>query len=364
MPPLSIAMVNQHRQDVLGGSEIQCDIIASGLSQRGHRVEYVAVAGTPGHDYGTRYAVHPVERSAKAIAAAVVALKPDIVYWRFNKHCFAQAVRIIRGAGIPVVFSVSHLRDVSRFYFEPAAWRNGGIRQMRRALKESWQLFREHRGFAQVDALVTLNADFLGRVPVPLQVHIPNSMVSTTEPFNWPRPYCLWVANIKDRKQPEKFVDLARSLLDTGVDFLMVGRLQSKAYSNLLASGPASFHFLGEKRVEEVNGMLANSLFLVHTCLPEGFGNIFIQAWLQGKTAVSLAFDPGGLLESESLGFYSRGSMASFVAQARDLIERPELAAERGRRAQAYAENHFSPDKNVAQLETLILQVLCSTSPQ
>jgi glycosyltransferase involved in cell wall biosynthesis len=362
MPSLSIAIVNQHRQDMLGGSEIQCDIIASGLSQRGHQVHYLAVAGTPGRDYGTPYAVHPVERTAKAIAAEVLALKPDIVYWRFNKHCFARAVRIIRGAGIPIVFSVSHVRDVSRFYLEPHASRNG-IKGLRRAIKESLRLLWEHRGFAHIDALVSNNPDLLGKVAVARQMHIANSMTGACETFSWPRPYCLWVANIKDRKQPEKFVELATALQDAGVDFLMVGQVQSESYRSLLAAGPPNFHFLGAKSIEQVNGMLAASLFLVHTCHPEGFSNNFIQAWLQAKTVVSLAFDPGGLLESESLGFHSRGSMESFVAQTRHLIESPEIAAERGRHAQAYAKTRFSPDKNVAQLETLFLQILHSTSP-
>ncbi len=355
---LRVVIVNQHPADMLGGSEIQCDIIARGLVARGHQVDYLAVGGRSDRDYQVPYGVHPVARQADAIADRVLLLKPDILYWRFNKHCFARSVARIRRAGIPVVFSVSHVRDVTRFFFQPRAWGPPGFKSLRRAFKEGWRLYKEHGGFAHVDALVSNNPDNLGLAPVPLQLHIPNSMTTAAEPFSWPRPYCLWVANIKDRKQPEKFVELAARLQDTGVDFLMVGQLQSKSYGPLLAAGPANFHYLGEKHLEEVNGILASSLFLVHTCHPEGFSNNFIQAWLQGRTVVSLAFDPGGLLRDEKLGLYADGNMDLFVSQVQQLIETPEYAIGMGVAGKRYADAHFSPEVNVGCLEKLFFQVL------
>ena len=355
---MHIAIVNQHPADMLGGSEIQCDIIARGLAQRGHQIDYVAVAGKTDRDYRTSYSVHAAHRDADAIADLILSLSPQIVYWRFNKHCFAKAARRIHEAGIRIVFSVSHVRDVSRFYLQPGAWQLGGFKALRRALKESSRLYREHQGFTYVDALVSNNPDNLNRVAVSVQLHIPNSMITTMEEFHWPRPYCLWVANIKDRKQPEKFVELATRLQGSGIDFLMVGQLQSKTYGHLLSAGPENFHYLGEKRLEEVNGMLASSLFLVHTCHPEGFSNNFIQAWLQGRTVVSLAFDPGHLLETEGLGFYSAGNMETFIEQTRRLIENPALARQMGGHAQTYAIAHFSPETNVGRLENLLSNIL------
>lgn len=364
MNSLRIAIVNQHPTDMLGGSEIQCDIIARTLVEFGHQVDYIAVGGRSSDAYKVSYRVRPVARRAEAIAEQVIAARPDVLYWRFNKHCFARAVQRIKQAGIPIVFSVSHVRDVSRFYLQPDAWRSGGLRGLRRALKESWRLYREHRGFDHVDALVSNNPDNLRGTNIPLQAYIPNSMITTVQPFTWPRPYCLWVANIKDRKQPEKYLELAAALPDLGVDFLMVGQLQSKSYTSMLANGPANFHYLGEKRLEEVNGMLAGSLFLIHTCHPEGFSNNFIQAWLQGKTVISLAFDPGGLLVNEGLGLYADNDMGNFIAQSRQLIERPDIANSMGEHARIYANRHFSPTTNVRQLESLFNELLKETEHQ
>lgn len=239
-------------------------------------------------------------------------------------------------------------------YFQPVGWRRRRWKSFRRAIKESWNLYREHKGFAEVDALVSLNSDYLGRVPVPIQVHIPNSMISDTEPFNWPRPYCLWVANIKGRKQPEKYIELARRLANTGIDFLMVGQPQDKSYAPLLKSAPPNLHYLGGKRITEVNGMLKKSLFLAHTCHPEGFGNIFIQAWSQGKTVVSLAFDPDGLLVKKGLGFFAGGNMETFTKHAKRLLDDVELSQTMGQTARSYASVHFSPKNNLDRLEEVI----------
>lgn len=123
---MKIAIVNQHPTDMLGGSEIQCDIIARTLVEFGHEVDYIAVGGHDCDAYEVPYRVRPVARQAKAIAEQVIAAKPDVLYWRFNKHCFAKAAQRIKQAGIPIVFSVSHVRDVSRFYLQPGTWRSGG----------------------------------------------------------------------------------------------------------------------------------------------------------------------------------------------------------------------------------------------
>ncbi len=355
----SVVIVNQHVVDVMGGSEIQCDLIARGLIDRGYRVTHLAVGGSVGKAYNTPYAVTPVAREAARIADACRKLAPDVVYWRFNKHCFAGAVESIHRAGIPVVFSVSHLRDVSKWYLQPGFWHSFRLGAARRALKESYQLFREHRGFAFVSALVTNNPDYLGRAPVALQECIPNSMSTAAQPFDWPRPYCVWVANIKARKQPEKYVELARVLSDSGIDFLMVGRVQDSRYRALLLpqNTPANFRYLGEKPLEQVNGILANSLFLVHTCLPEGFSNNMIQAWLQARPVVSLAFDPAGLISSQGLGLYSAGETLRFVNQTRRLIEDAGLRSEIGERARAFAHGYFSPEKNIDRLAELLDRV-------
>lgn len=364
MSPKHIVVINQHASDMLGGSEIQCDIISRTLTAHGHRVTYLAVDGDKTKNYATSYAVDPVRRNADAISAAAIAARPDIVYWRFNKHCFHRSVKAIKQAGIPIVFSVSHIRDVQKFYVDPDLLAPPiSFSKLRRAAKECFRLAREHRGFAYIDAVASLNEALLEHVEQPQKKrYIPNSMPTDAVPFEWPRDYCVWVANLKDRKRPEKYIELAEKLGDLDIDFLMVGNIQSRKYEQIVANAPPNLHFLGGKSVSEVNGIIAQSRFLVHTCLPEGFGNNFIQAWLLGKTAISLSFDPGGLMEKEQLGICANDDMAAFVRSTRELIENPERTRQLGAACQRYAEQHFSAERNVRLLEELFADVLNNQS--
>ena len=355
---LKIAIVNRHPADVLGGSEMQCDNIATGLSAKGHSVAYIAPEAKAGKDYGRNYEVVPVDSRSSAIAEAVVRQKPDIVYWRFNKYFLYESAKAIAKANIPFVFAVSHINDIKRFsYYEnPRA----GLRQLVRAVKQGTVSSLNHRGYRFVDGLTSLNPDYLGLLPIREQRFIPNSVNVTAEAFSWPRPYVAWVANIKPTKQPEIYIRLAKALADRNVDFLMIGGIQSEGYRYVATENGRTphFHYLGAKTIEQVNGILAQSLVLAHTCKPEGFGNNFIQAWFQGKPTVSFQFDPAGCIAAHDLGGFSAGRFALFTQQVARLIDEPATREAVGRRAQAYAVANFSLERTVDSVENFMTDII------
>ena len=143
---------------------------------------------------------------------------------------------------------------------------------------------------------------------------IPNSAQKCRQvPFSWPRPYVAWVANLKPSKRPELCVELARHLLPHGVDLVMVGRLVDPAYCWLEdLSASENLHYIGPRSVEEVSGVLAGALALVHTCMPEGFPNVFIQSWQQATPTVSIEYDPGGIIKTHALGYVSEADEQRF----------------------------------------------------
>ena len=74
---MKVAIINQHPQDFLGGSEIQCDIIVRKLQEFGHHVVYLACKGN--REYDCPYPVKPVKLSSDSIARAAINENPDIV---------------------------------------------------------------------------------------------------------------------------------------------------------------------------------------------------------------------------------------------------------------------------------------------
>jgi glycosyltransferase involved in cell wall biosynthesis len=174
-------------------------------------------------------------------------------------------------------------------------------------------------------------------------------------------PYILWVGNVKKRKNPEQFLRLATDLKDSGIEFWMVGGIQDTAYQSVLddtRSLPSSFRYLGHQSQDAINSLMKGSLFVVSTSsTDEGFPNVFIQAWLQRKSVVSLYFDPGGLLVTEKIGLCS-GDYDTFRDDVSRLIADADLRASIGERAFRFAAAHCDPETNVRQLEAFLAAVI------
>lgn len=352
---MRVAIVNQHLMDALGGSEIQCDLIAAGLAKRGHEVGYVAPSETSHVDAEFSYSILKCNRSKKAIIGKLLDFRPDVVYWRFNKNGLRAVARAMSKAKVPFVFAASSVNDVRPWSLKRQESGRYGLGNVKRLMVSRW----EHGGFRYVDALTVLNRDFLQCVSVSRQYYVPNAMVENiVSGFEWPRPYCVWVANIKPCKRPEAAVKLATALSSMGVDLIMVGYMQSPRYKWLEdpAHRPPNCYYLGPKSVEEVNSILAGSLLHVHTCEPEGFGNIFIQAWLQGRPSVSLGFDPCGYIESEQLGVNANDDFDAFVNAVQRFVKDQAERDATGERARAFALRTFSVDALIPRIEAILLE--------
>jgi glycosyltransferase involved in cell wall biosynthesis len=355
---VKIVIINEHPMDALGGSEVQCDIIARELYKLGHQVVYLACNGT--NNYNTAYRVKPVRLNGKEIGEAVIDEKPDIVYWRNNKHsAFRTSVRIIRELGIPVVFAVSHISDTikwKKFRIKP----NGSVlKQFITGPLQILRSIRNHDGFKYVSGIVVNNQDHLGRLDIEPEIYIPNSNTSDKINFKWKKPYICWIANLKSRKRPELCLEVAKRL-GNNYDVLIAGKIQDSNYDWIINSDKVqeNLKYLGPKSVLEVNGIIASSICLIHTCTPEGFPGNFIQAWLQSKPVVSYDVDPGGITESEKLGFVSGHNMDRFMADIQKLIDNPGLNKEIGKRAKSYADKHFHSVINVRKLEKFLFEVM------
>jgi glycosyltransferase involved in cell wall biosynthesis len=356
---MKVLIINQHVLDFLGGSEIQCDIIAKKLTEFGHNVIFLAINGKQIH-YKTNYLVLPVGRQSKEIVQAVLSAKPDVVYWRFNTNSFYVTMKALKNH-VPVVFAVSHVRDTIKWKplnFKPRYLIS--LKQFAFKIKDILISRYNYNGFELVSGATLLNEQYVGLLPVKNQQYVPNSMEANAQSFSWPRPFVLWVSNLKERKRPALCIAVAQELEEDSVDLLMVGNIQQSQYEYFSNKQnlPENLHYLGSKSPMAVNGMLKESICLIHTCEPEGFGNNFIQAWLQGKPAVSYEFDPGGLICSKKLGLVSNAKLEQFISDVKLLVSNSELRKEFGENARKFAITNFDPTKNVKQLELFLKRIV------
>jgi len=361
-----IAVVNQHLRDVVGGSELQCHLVATGLVARGHDVTYLALDGAPSapEDATLPYRLVPVEDRPRAIVAAVRAAGADVVYWRRNRHGLPAVLRGLGRAGIPLVFAVAHVDDVSDVPTADVAPVGAGLRTRLAWRRRRFAHRRASRAFRQVAGVAAQRVDQLGRLPVALERHVPNAMDPTSTPFSWPRPYVAWVGNLKPRKRPELIPLLAATLEPAGIDLLVAGPVQAGTYPWLreedgrLVTDIPNLVMLGAIAPREVTGLVAGARCLAFTGMPEGFSNVMIQSWWGGTPTVSLDYDPDGLIAALGLGAIAGGDVPTLLEEVRRHAADEELSREVGARAQRYAHAAHDPDRAVELLEQLLSDVL------
>lgn len=360
--------MNQHVQDVVGGSEIQSDLIARQLHELKHTVLYGVANGrhsTYHVPYQTAVLDSPFANSYWRLAKA---FQPDVVYWRFNKWHLLSATMIAAVLRIKFVFAMCAYSDTQRWVWTgrtilPRESGNGALfgRILRTLSHLQWPLRSRinFTGYRWVDGIVTNNAQFLNIVPVMPQIAIHNSAPTDCEQFTWARPYVVWISSIKPKKNPEAYIALATALNGLDVDFLMVGAIQDTHYDFIRDASqmPENVHYLGQRSPQSVNGILRGALFLIHTCDPEGFSGNFIQAWMQGKPTVSLYHDPESVIETNDIGYLSR-TQPQFEQDVIRLIEDDTLREDMGRRALQFARQNFDPATNVKKLDQFLHEIV------
>jgi glycosyltransferase involved in cell wall biosynthesis len=369
---MNLLIINQHSSDVIGGSEIQCDLIATWLTRFGHRVQYFAVKATSIY-YEKEYDVIPQSGNFfYSLYKVLRKRKPELVYWRYNKKHLLLSVILCRFFGCKIIFSISTFSDIQPWIWTGIHPLEGFINfrkqaKSRREILRSFKLlfyplksYINYLGFYLIEGVVGIQKKLTNVLPVNQQITIYNSMdTNTTGGFYWNKPYVVWVANIKSKKNPESYIELARRLKDEDVDFLMIGQIQQSHYQVLLeeVNLPSNLHYLGFKTPADVNNIIRSSLFLIHTCNPEGFGNNFIQAWFQGKPTLTLYFDPDDIIKEFKLGYHS-GSLDKLVEDTKILLHDNSLRKEIGDRAENFARCHFVPEQNAKKYEAFFQKIL------
>ena len=352
---MKILIFCYHIKDAVGGAEIQCDIIARGMVEKGHEVLYLSpMKAEVRQEIYKNYNLIHIGKDFNSIYNEIYNYNPDVIYWRAYKGDFYKLSKLL-SKKFNLVYAVSALHDVSYKPYWSIFINNLTIKSLLKFVKNVYVTFWQRKAFAHFKTLTFLNSNYLSYINHKNKIIIRNSMdINISSSIPWKRKYVIWVANIKPTKRPEEFFKLAKKFEDLDIDFLMIGRYNYEhseySYLNDENSWPKNFYYLGEKSLDEVNFFLEKSLFHVHTCEPEGFGNIFIQAWLLQKASLSLNFDPEGLIDKHNLGYFSNSDISLFYEQFKSLIDKPDLLYEKSINAKKIAHQFFSKKRMIDEI--------------
>jgi glycosyltransferase involved in cell wall biosynthesis len=347
-------MLPGHWSHTMGGSQYQAKCIIEELNKTGrYEISYLTRHYDP-NCLGNGYKLIPygypgagTKGSHRHIFEAAIlprilkTIDPDIIYQRVGSAQTGIAAHYARKYHCKMVWHIAHEYDLepariplSRLFvyrFLERYLLNYGIRHATDIIAQTEDQNR----------LLQQNFKRAATAVIPNFHPAPKEVVEKKDPIK-----VVWVANLKDFKQPEIFIRLADELQHVpNARFQMIGDIQGaastrKRYLELMDSVPA-LEYLGAKRQEEVNAILAVSHILVNTSRQEGFPNTYIQAWLRQMPVVSLQVDPDRLIERQQLGVVS-GSFELLKRDVTTLITDGPLRNRMGLNAQMFAGQYFS----------------------
>ena len=364
---LRLAIVTpNHSSASSGGAEYQIDCMIDTLvpTQR-FDISYIAHRVDPafkpqGYRIARIAASNSVSRfgflmDAPALCRALKEERPDVIYQRVACAYTGIAARYAKQNGARLIWHVAHDQDVSE------GGQTGGWNPIRPLLEKKsveYGIRNAHHIVVQTEKQARLLKQNYGRTA---DVVIPNFQPTPREALDKSGPVSvLWVANFKQWKRPELFVQAAMALRDLpGVRFVIAGaqapgrgdRQWNAELMRHIAATP-NLVYVGEKRQSEINELFARSHLFVNTSLYEGFPNTFIQAWMREVPVVSLDVDPDDILERENIGVHAK-SMDRLIAAIRSYVTDGAMRAEHGARARRYAMQRDSLG-NIRSLAELI----------
>lgn len=345
-------VVQNHPNVMMGGAQYQGHLLAEELARRaGVEVTYLArdIPADAATTYDVPYAVRSIGTKAgirkraalfdaRGLWSTLRALQPDVVYQQMRQSYTAVCALYARQAGIPFFFQIASDLDLDPRWVPNRLAANlpldvaesiAGIWGLRHAGHIIAQTARQSRvlceRFGRDSAAIVRNFQ-------PLPASLPHKTHHPVEVF--------WVANIKEVKRPELFVQLAESFIGRDdLKFTMAGRPSEflRRYGPMMEriARTPNLEYLGELPIEAVNQRMAEAAIHVNTSSYEGFPNTFIQAWAQGAVVATIAVDPDDA-GMEKLGI---GICAGSFEGLRLTIDQLARSAERRR---AIAERAFA----------------------
>lgn len=174
-------------------------------------------------------------------------------------------------------------------------------------------------------------------------------------------PILLWVATIRERKQPEMFLDLARAIPEARFQMIGGPAPENPQYSGEIKRAAIvipNLDFVGFVPYHKVEQYFDRASIFVNTSAPdsEGFPNTFLQAWARYTPVVSLNCDPDEIICEKRLGFHS-GTFEQAVNDVKLLLKNEKMRSEIGANGRKYVEEEHDIEKIISRYIGLFEQL-------
>ena len=362
-----VCIINPHFYHfVVGGAEVQLFLLSQQMISEGIEVHYVCadvdstveIKGVTLHPF--KESANQLSKSMQRLTGIIDSINPDIVYQRGRKLTTYYAGKCCRARNIPFVFSVSMDIDCRYLKSAPRVFEQGtfSARNLMKFLIRAKEDFYSLKGMKLASRIITQTKRQQGALKKSRGLNsktISSGHIVPTEEslVKTDPPVVLWLANLKEWKRPELFMQVANQLKHLDCQFIMAGRLATESYRSQIEETKAKtkiFDYLGAQTFEESNELISRASVFVNTSAgDEGFPNTFIQAWLREVPTITLDFDPDGIIAENQLGYHS-GTLHQLAIDIEHLVKNSVERRTMGERARDFAVSRFSAEFNFGEV--------------
>lgn len=354
--------------DEIGGSEVQLQLLAEFLKEKGHDVIYFVIEGRKDRpvfetyknikyfrNKNTKHRLKLLINCLSMLNNVINRKKPSLIYTRSLKYLFFITL-ISKIKRIPVIFHLPSSLNENDLSF---------LKNIKLIIKSRKHFLKylSIKVFRYVDKMLCVSKDMERFLKNKVQISsatIYNMHSAPSPPFVKKNPpLIVWVNSIKEIKRPELFINLAKRCKDLNVKFILVGKISKNSFSKCISKkiyALSNLDYLGEIPYETVNELFAMVSINVLTSKSEGFNNSIIQACFRETPTVSL-IDTDNILKNEMIGLHS-SNFEHMVKQVIHLIKNEEERKEIGKRARQYALQHHNINKIGVKYLTLFKSIL------
>jgi glycosyltransferase involved in cell wall biosynthesis len=340
----SYPLLGEETLGYIGGAEVQQVLLAIELIKHSYKVTFITYSdGQPSMERASDIEIIKVYK--REDAANLSLLVKAWVLWRAMKK--ADADIYFHEAGAAAVVSLfCFLRRKKIIYYIPS-----DLNVSRELASANESLYHRIANWLDIKLadIVICQSEFqrerlkdnFGREGCIIK----NAFSLSKEPMPEKArpPVVLWVATIREVKQPELFLKLAEAIPEAR--FQMIGGPGSglEFYNSVEESATRmpNLEFLGFVPFHEVDEYFKRASIFVNTSKYEGFSNTFIQAWMHCVPVVSLHSDPDGIISKYRLGFHSK-TLEQLVEDIKTMLANQALRQEMGENGRRYVEREHN----------------------
>lgn len=343
-----------------GGAEVQANYLSQELAKRGYEVHYICQTtnaeknNTNSNISGVTVHWIPLgdtlsKKMFNQIEALLVQVHPTVIIERMSSSFGLPIIRArnkIEGKYVwictdndsPFVFKAvtknyRKLNALKFLYVLPRVFKTDMIRLY---VNKSADII-----FSQNDLQKRLIKKNFGRESSRMISGHPFSKISIPIKDRFQKKKILWCGNLGRHKRPEMFIQLAREMDHSNIEFVMVGGHSDSNYtSKLFQNKPDNLKLTGQLSFEESLSYFDEATLLINTSTSEGFSNTYIQSWLRGVPTLVFGANPNQVITNNKLG-YDLASIEEAKTTINKLLSNFEVYQELSENSSQYgAANH------------------------